>query len=68
MEHYDISLAVMVIKLCWDIDDAIYLKVNAQARQKGSATHANLVADVAIQWAAQIGPDSGETGWVGSVI
>ena len=35
MEHYDISLAVMVLKLCWDIDDAIYLKVNAQAKQKG---------------------------------
>merc|ERR1712003_528420 len=34
MEHYDISLAVMVLKLCWDIDDAIYLKVNAQPKQK----------------------------------
>ena len=35
MEHYDISLAVMVLKLCWDIDDVIYLKVNAQPKQKG---------------------------------
>ena len=37
MEHYDISLAVMVLKLCWDIDEAIYLKVNAQARPQGNA-------------------------------
>ena len=35
MEHYDISLAVMVLRLCWDIDDVIYLKVNAQPKQKG---------------------------------
>ena len=33
--NYDISLAVMVLKLCWDIDDVIYLKVNAQPKQKG---------------------------------
>ena len=39
MEHYNISLAVMVLKLCWDIDDVIYLKVNAQARQQGKAPH-----------------------------
>ena len=49
MEHYDISLAVMVIKLCWDIDDAIYLKVNAQARQKGTATQAKFIVDLAVQ-------------------
>ena len=41
MEHYDISLAVMVLKLCWDIDDAIYLKVNAQPKQKGKAVKQN---------------------------
>ena len=41
MEHYDISLAVMVLKLCWDIDEAIYLKVNAQARPKGNAWNQN---------------------------
>ena len=41
MEHYDISLAVMVLKLCWDIDEAIYLKVNAQARPQGNAWNQN---------------------------
>lgn len=32
MEHYDISLAVMVLKFCWKIEDVIYLKVNEQTK------------------------------------
>lgn len=32
MEHYDISLAILLIKFCWSIDDVVYLKVNAQAK------------------------------------
>ena len=32
MEHYDISLAVLLIKFCWALDDVVYLKVNAQAK------------------------------------
>ena len=32
MEYYDISLALLMIKLCWSIEDVIYLKVNAQAK------------------------------------
>lgn len=32
MEYYDISLAVLMIKLCWSIDDVVYLKVNEQTK------------------------------------
>lgn len=32
MEHYDVSLAILLIKFCWSLDDVVYLKVNAQAK------------------------------------
>ena len=32
MEHYDISLAVLVLKFCWKIEDVIYMKVNEQTK------------------------------------
>ena len=32
MEHYDISLAVMVLKFCWKIEDVIYMRVNEQTK------------------------------------
>ena len=32
MEYYDISLAVMVLKFCWEIEDVIYMKVNQQTK------------------------------------
>ena len=32
MEHYDVSLAVLVLKFCWKIEDVIYMKVNQQTK------------------------------------
>lgn len=32
MEHYDVSLAVLVLKFCWKIEDVIYMKVNEQTK------------------------------------
>lgn len=32
MEHYDISLAVLILKFCWKIEDVIYLRVNEQTK------------------------------------
>lgn len=32
MEHYDISLAVLILKFCWKIEDVIYMKVNEQTK------------------------------------
>ena len=34
MEYYDLSLAVLVLKFCWSVEDVIYLKVNSQTKSK----------------------------------
>jgi len=32
MEYYDLSLAVLVLKFCWSVEDVIYFRVNSQAK------------------------------------
>ena len=31
-ERFDVSLAVLMIKFCWDIDDVVYIRLNRQVR------------------------------------
>ena len=48
MEHYDVSLAVLVLKFCWKIEDVIYMKVNQQTKS-GTELSSNAVKGKFIQ-------------------
>ena len=45
MEHYDVSLAVLVLKFCWKIEDVIYMKVNQQTKT-GTELSSNAVKGI----------------------
>ena len=52
MEQMSVSLAIMMIKFCWSIDDVVNLKLNSRSRSETiKPTVANKIA--AHNWADQ---------------